>query len=177
MVPTRHCRNFWTNHTIGLHSCQLLCLVTLHCAMNLKQPIPITNVEQLMILYPTSFDTFGQFKGDYHIVLKPGSQPVVHVTRKCPIQMRSEIKQTLYDKKKNGIIRKVAGPTPGYLVSHTHAREIVNYVYVLTQKTLTKTVCALTTKLLPLKKFHTNSTDPHYLQSWMQKWLLEHYSG
>ena len=63
--------------------------------MNVKQPIPITNIEQLMKSYPTSFNTLGQFKGDYHIVLKPDSQPVVHSTMKCRIQMRNEIKQTV----------------------------------------------------------------------------------
>ena len=122
--------------------------------MNVKQQVPITNIEQLMKSYPTSFDTLGQFKGDYHIVLKPDSQPVVHATRKCPIQMHNEIKQTLYDIKNNGIIRKVTEPTPWYLVSHTHARVMVNYVYALTQTILTKTLWALTTKLPPLKKLH-----------------------
>ena len=96
---------------LGLPSCQLLGLVTLHCAMNVNQPVPITNIEQLMKSYPTSFDTLGQFKGDYNIVLKPDSQPVVHATRKCPIQMCNEIKQTLYDMENNGIIRKVTEPT------------------------------------------------------------------
>ena len=90
--------------------------------MNVKQPVPITNIEQLMKSYPTSFDTLGQFKGDYHIVLKPDSQPVVHATRKCPIQMRNEIKQTLYDMENNGIIRKVTEPTP-WVSSLTYPRK------------------------------------------------------
>ena len=50
---------------------------------------------------PTSFDTLGQFKGDYHIVLKPDSQSVVHATRKCRIQMSNQIKQTAYDMENN----------------------------------------------------------------------------
>ena len=112
---------------LGLSSCQLLGLVTLHCVVDVKQPVPITNIEQLMKSYPTSFDTLGQFKGDYHIVLTPDSQPVVHVTRKCRIQMRNEIKQTVYDMENNDNIRKVTEPTPGYLVSYTHARVMVNY--------------------------------------------------
>ena len=90
--------------------------------MNVKQPIPITNIEQLMKSYPTSFDTLGQFKGDYHVVLKPDSQPVVRATRKCRIQMRNEIKQTVYDMENNGNIRKVTEPTP-WVSSLTYPRK------------------------------------------------------
>ena len=104
---------------LGLHSCQVLGLVTLHCAMNVKQPVSITNIEQLMKSYPTSFDTHGQFKG---IVLKPDSQPVVHATRMCATQMRNEIKQTLYDMDNNCNIRKVTEPTP-WVSSLTYPRK------------------------------------------------------
>ena len=107
---------------LGLYSCQLLGLVTLHCAMNVKQQNPITNIEQMMKSYPTSFDTLGQFKGDYHIVLKPHSQPVMHATRKCRIQMRNEIKQTVYDMENNGNIRKGTEPTP-WVSSLTYPRK------------------------------------------------------
>ena len=107
---------------LGQHSCQLLALVTLHCVMNVKQPVPIANIEQLMKSYPTSFNTIGQFKCDYHIVLKPDSQPVVHATRMCPIQMRNEIKQTLYDMENNYIIRKITEHTP-FVSSLTYTRK------------------------------------------------------
>ena len=95
--------------------------------MNVKQPVPITNIEQLIKSYPTSFDTLGQFKGDDHIVLIPDSQPVVHATRKCTIQMRNEIKQTLYDMENNSIIRKITEPTPwvsSLTLSYNNAREL-----------------------------------------------------
>ena len=107
---------------LGLPSCQSLGLVTLHCAMNVKQPVPVTNTEQLMKIYPTSFDTLGQFKSDYHIVVKPDAQPVVHAPRKCPIQMRDEIKRTLDDMEKLGVIRKVTEPTP-WVSSLTYPRK------------------------------------------------------
>ena len=51
---------------LGLPSCQLLGLITLHCAMNVKQPVTITNIEQLMKSYPNSFDTLGQFRHIRH---------------------------------------------------------------------------------------------------------------
>ena len=54
---------------------------------------------------------------------------------------------------------KLPSIPPGYLVSHTHARVMVNYVYALTQKILTKTLCALTTKFPQLQKLHGSTVD------------------
>ncbi len=72
---------------LGLPSCQSLSLVTLHCAMESIHKPPVMNTEQLVNMYPSSFDTLGNFRGDYHI----DAQPIVHAQRKCPVTLRSEI--------------------------------------------------------------------------------------
>ena len=118
--------SFYVSETHGpiilcQHSCQLLGLVTLHCAMIVKQPVPITNIEQLMKSDPTSFDTLGQFKGDYHIVLKPDSQPVVHAPFRCVTRSNK-----LYMIWRIMVLSGKSPSTPWYLLSHTHARVMVN---------------------------------------------------
>ena len=44
---------------------------------------------------PTDLTVLGHFPGTYHIVLDPNVQPAIHAQRKCPIQMKDEIKSEL----------------------------------------------------------------------------------
>ena len=48
--------------------------------------------------YPRCFGPLGNFNGNYHTVIYPDVQTIVHVPRKCPIALRDEIKETI-DKK------------------------------------------------------------------------------
>ena len=89
---------------IGLPSCQSLGLVTLHCAVAFNKG-EITNTRDLIKNYPHCFDRLGK-----------------HAQRKCPLQLREEIKRTLCEMEKNGIIRKVTDPS-AWVSSLTYPRK------------------------------------------------------
>ena len=59
-----------------------------------------------------SFPKLFQFKGDYHIQLKPDAKPyALYTARNVPIPLRGEVKQELEHTEKLGVISKVDKPT------------------------------------------------------------------
>ena len=102
---------------IGLPSLRQLDLVTLHCVVQAEEQSIQSNenngvrIDDLLKQYPNKFDCIGNFHGEYHIVTDPQVQPVIHAPRKCPIQLKDEIKNYLDEMVENGVIRKVDEPT------------------------------------------------------------------
>ena len=84
---------------LGLPNSRQLRLITLHCAIEkskLEQTgtgdsDAINSTQTLKQRYPDRFDTLGDFKGKYHIVIDRDVQPVIHAPRKCPIQLKDEL--------------------------------------------------------------------------------------
>ena len=91
--------------------------MTLHCAVQADERSIQSNenngvhIDDLLKQYPNQFDCIGNFHGEYHIVTDPQVQPVIHAPRKCPIQLKDEIKNCLDEMVENGVIRKVDEPT------------------------------------------------------------------
>ena len=95
---------------LGLPSSRELKLITLNCEIH-SSSAPITSTEDLVKLYPSSFDRIGNFPGTYHIVVDQHVLPVIHAPRKCPIQMRDEIISEIDSMVQQGVIKKVEVPT------------------------------------------------------------------
>ena len=57
--------------------------------------IKISSVEDLLKLYPNSFDRLGSLKGEYDIKVDPTVPPVQHVRRKVPIESKAAIKEAI----------------------------------------------------------------------------------
>ena len=61
--------------------------------------------------YPRCFGPLGNFNGDYHIVIDPNIQSIVHAPRRCPIALRDEVKAILDKMETLKVIQKVHRPT------------------------------------------------------------------
>ena len=61
--------------------------------------------------YPRCFGPLGNFNGDYHIVIDPNIQPIVHEPRMSPIALRDEVKATLDKTETLKVIQIVHRPT------------------------------------------------------------------
>ena len=57
--------------------------------------IKISSVEDLLRLYPNSFDRLGSFKGEYDMKVDPTVPPVQHARRKAPIESKAAIKEAI----------------------------------------------------------------------------------
>ena len=57
--------------------------------------IKISSVEDLLKLYPNSFDWLGALKGEYDIKVDPTVPPVQHARRKVPIESKAAIKEAI----------------------------------------------------------------------------------
>ena len=69
------------------------------------------SVEDLNQLYADRFDSLGHFPGTYHIVVDPNVRPTIHAPRRCPMQMKDEIKSELEKMEEARVIRRVTEPT------------------------------------------------------------------
>ena len=104
---------------LGLPGSRQLKLVTLHCAIDkgMCSPhetgdhSPVKSVEDLMQLCADRFDSLGHFPGIYHIVIDLNVQPTIHAPRKCPIQIKDEIKSELQKMEEARVIKRVTEPT------------------------------------------------------------------
>ena len=97
---------------IGCDTGLELKLLTLHTRINeIKHSAQISSTDVLVRQYPDQFDKIGNFPGEYHIVLDPDVQPVVHAPRRCPIHLRDELKREFDDMEGNGVITKVIEPS------------------------------------------------------------------
>ena len=128
VIPCQYSHGRWYDTTfflvdtegpgiLGLPSLRQLDLVTLHCAVQADERSIQSNenngvhIDDLLKQYPNQFDCIVNFHGEYHIVTDPQLQPVIHAPRKCPIQLKDEIKNCLDEMVENGVIRKVDEPT------------------------------------------------------------------
>ena len=52
-------------------------------------------IGEVITQYPRCFSPLGNLYGNYHIVIDPNIQPIVHAPRRCPIALRDEVNATL----------------------------------------------------------------------------------
>ena len=74
--------------------------------------IKISSVEDLLRLYPNSFDQIGSLKGEYDIKVDPTVPPVQHARRKVPIESKAAIKEAIDYMVKQDILEPQIEPTP-----------------------------------------------------------------
>ena len=74
--------------------------------------IKISSVEDLLRLYPNSFDRLGSLKGEYDIKVDPTVPPVQHVKRKVPIESKAAIEEAIDYMVKQDILEPQIEPTP-----------------------------------------------------------------
>ena len=74
--------------------------------------IKISSVEDLLRLYPNSFDRLGSLKGEYDIKIDPTVPPVQHARRKVPIESKAAIKEAIDYMVKQDILEPQIEPTP-----------------------------------------------------------------
>ncbi|CAB3999905.1 Hypothetical predicted protein [Paramuricea clavata] len=85
----------------------------------IKPSVPITSCprikdkEHLIEMYPECFDgSVGCFEDyTYHITLDPKVKPVVHASRRVPLELVDKLNFELNEMEKNGVIEKVTKPT------------------------------------------------------------------
>ena len=97
----------------GLPLCRDLKLVVLNCEVTSKSECdrPIRSKAELKHQYPDRFEGIGKFARKAHITLDPTVPPVVHPPRKCPIQLKDQIRKELDNMESLGVISKVTEPT------------------------------------------------------------------
>ena len=74
--------------------------------------IAINSVEDLIKLYPNSFDRLGSLKGEYDIKVDPSVPPVQHARRKVPIESKAAIEEAIDYMVSEGILEPQIEPTP-----------------------------------------------------------------
>ena len=74
--------------------------------------IKISSVEDLLRLYPNSFDRLGSLKGAYDIKVDPTVPPVQHARRKVPIESKAAIEEAIDYMVKQDILEPQIEPTP-----------------------------------------------------------------
>ena len=74
--------------------------------------IKISSVEDLLRLYPNSFDRLGSLKGEYDIKVDPTVPPVQHARRKVPIENKAAIEEAIDYMVKQDILEPQIEPTP-----------------------------------------------------------------
>ena len=77
--------------------------------------IKISSVEDLLRLYPNSFDRLGSLKGEYDIKVDPTVPPVQHARRKVPIESKVAIEEAIDYMVKQDILEPQIEPTHWYL--------------------------------------------------------------
>ena len=74
--------------------------------------IKVSSVEDLLRLYPYSFDRLGSLKGEYDIKVDPTVPPVQHARRKVPIESKAVIEEAIDYMVKQDILEPQIEPTP-----------------------------------------------------------------
>ena len=74
--------------------------------------IKISSVEDLLRLYPNSFDRLGSLKGEYDIKVDPTVPPVQHARRKVSIESKAAIEEAIDYMVKQDILEPQIEPTP-----------------------------------------------------------------
>ena len=83
-----------------------------HLIFHKPGSIKISSVEDLLILYPNSFDRLGSLKGEYDIKVDPTVPPVQHARRKVPIESKAAIEEAIDYMVKQDILEPQIEPTP-----------------------------------------------------------------
>ena len=73
--------------------------------------IKISSVEDLLRLYPNSFDRLGSLKGEFDIKVDPTVPPVQHARRKVPIESKAAIEEAIDYMVKQDILEPQIEPT------------------------------------------------------------------
>lgn len=95
----------------GLPLSLKLGLVSMNCEVKESPEETIVDKQQLKEIYPDRFQGIGQFSGEYHIVIDKDVPPVIHPARRCPINIKDEIKHELDEMEKLNVIEPVLEPT------------------------------------------------------------------
>ena len=74
--------------------------------------VTINSVDDLIRLYPNSFDRLGSLKGEYDIKVDPSVPPVQHARRKVPIESKAAIKEAIDYMVQQDILEPQIEPTP-----------------------------------------------------------------
>ena len=74
--------------------------------------IKVSSVEDLLKLYPNSFDRLGSLKGEYDIKVDATVPPVQHARRKVPIESKAAIEEAIHYIVKQDILEPQIEPTP-----------------------------------------------------------------
>ena len=74
--------------------------------------IKVSSIEDLLRLYPNSFDRLGSLKGEYDIKVDPTVPPVQHARRKVPIESKAAIEEAIDYMVKQDILEPQIEPTP-----------------------------------------------------------------
>ena len=74
--------------------------------------VTIGSVEDLIRLYPNSFDRLGSLKGEYDIKVDPTVPPVQHARRKVPIESKAAIEEAIDYMVQQDILEPQIEPTP-----------------------------------------------------------------
>ena len=83
-----------------------------HPILHKPGSIKISSVEDLLRLYPNSFDRLGSLKGEYDIKVNPTVSPVQHVRRKVPIESKAAMEEAIDYMVKQDILEPQIEPTP-----------------------------------------------------------------
>ena len=74
--------------------------------------VTINSVDDLLSLYPNSFDRLGSLKGEYDIKVDPTVPPVQHARRKVPIESKAAIKEAIDYMVQQDILEPQIEPMP-----------------------------------------------------------------
>ena len=74
--------------------------------------VTINSVDDLIRLYPNSFDRLGSLKGEYDIKVDPSVPPVQHARRKVPIKSKAAIEEAIDYMVQQDILEPQIEPTP-----------------------------------------------------------------
>ena len=83
-----------------------------HPIFHKPHSIKVSSVEDLLKLYPNSFDRLGSLKGEYDIKVDPTVLPVQHARRKVSIESKAAIKEAIDYMVKQDILEPQIKPTP-----------------------------------------------------------------
>ena len=80
--------------------------------------IKVSSVQDLLRIYPNSFDRLGSLKGEHDIKVDSTVPPVQHVRRKVPIESKAAIKEAIDPMVKQDILEPQIKPTPWVPVTY-----------------------------------------------------------
>ncbi|XP_063903271.1 uncharacterized protein K02A2.6-like [Zophobas morio] len=95
---------------LGLQTCEKLELIKRINFLNSNEIIS-TNYREFLGPFETVFSGIGCIHGEHHIQLLPDAKPVVHATRRVPLPILNQLKETLDELIAHNVIEKVDGPS------------------------------------------------------------------